>query len=304
MNATPARSLPVVLVWVGVLGALSCAIQDGQRADTSPPTADGGTTGGALPAGDDGGVDSRAYFWDLEPDTGWMSDYPVFDCPWPQEGDVVREIVSWHAATDFFKSDPDYTWIGHLFDMHGFDFGDGDCSKYDNGEWQDAIQVDLQEGFHLWLRYWGYSFVPGTSEGPYIDTARNPFLGVSVYHSDGDHYSWMVGPGGPTGSTGPYQGVDPYITYCVVRVRPKRIAGAVRIEVPYYRQQDDDGFPADLMDGLYFWWDIKQNEHVHSNATDSNGDPLPCLNDLYEGTTPEEVWPDMPGGVNWLRGAP
>ncbi|RME20981.1 MAG: hypothetical protein D6798_19185 [Deltaproteobacteria bacterium] len=304
MSGAPARSLPVVLVWGGVLGAVSCATQVGQRGDTSTAASDGGAVGGALPAGDGGGAESRPYFWDLEPDTGWMSDYPVVDCPWPQEGDVVREIVSWHATTLFYKAGPDYQpSIGHWFDMDGFDFGDGDCSQYDNGEWQDAIQVDLQEGFHVWVNFWDYNFVPGTSEGVYLDEASLPFLSLAVYHSDGEHYSWLGRPGDPNVTAGPYQGVDPYVTYCVVRLRPKRIAGAVRIQVPDDRYEDD-GFPPDPMDGLYFWWDIKQNAHYHSNLTDSNGDPLPCLIDLYDGTTPEEIWPDMPGGANWLMGGP
>ncbi len=258
----------MILLWT-VLGCLP------GRDNAPSTTATQRTTAAASPPA------AEASFWDLSHDTGWMEDYPVVDCPWPDEDDLVIQVVTYDAVMDFLDD-------GLIFDMHGYSFGDGDCSQ--RSELTDAF-YDGTVGLMFDITYMDVDFTPDSAPG--LIAEPNTFTGLGYALS-----AWMLYSNGSLTSGYPstvlpvynYDGEDPYSDFCLVRVRPHRIAGMYRVEAPPYHLQEHD-WPEELWNGVYVWWDIRWGEHINQ------GSGLSCMHVFYEGDAdPNDVWPEMPLG--------
>lgn len=256
-----------------MIGALLLAACGG-----SSPAVPGGADEAPLPTDED----RSGGFWDLSPDTGWMADYPVVDCPWPDEDDLVVELKTYALVSDFYGD-------GHILYIDGWSIGSGDCAE------EHEIRADLtsgaRDGFHFNVWHELSAFAPGMYEGPlYLPgvSSNSPF--ALDYWKDGELY-WLY----MSNSAYPwYEGGLSYQSHCIVRMRPHRIAGMWRFEAPpadRIQPSDIADWPEELLGGVYVYWDIWRGKDVNSVYD------IPCMHVFYEhGAIPEEVWPEMPPG--------
>lgn len=61
----------------------------------------------------------------------------------------------------------------------------------------------------------------------------------------------------------------------------------------------DYGWPEDMLDGVYLWWDWRWGD----DGTGAEGES-PCLYVFYDNVEPLEAWPDMPDGWSHEDTAP
>jgi hypothetical protein len=215
-----------------------------------------------------------------------MAEYPVVDCPWPDEDDYVAELDVYGAAIDFYRSSSDpgnamryRLSIGSLAEAGGVCSDFLDMQK----EWGNGERDGLKVYAYLDDAFQG----PGTTEG--LQYFESP-LSASV------HIQYRVGEWWDYVTTSPpeyyFEGKLPYQDFCLVRVRPHRVAGMVKMEAPPPLAAEY-GWPEKYWNGLYLWWDWSWGE----GGPYAEHQVPSCLTVLYENLrSPQEAWPDMPLG--------
>lgn len=223
-------------------------------------------------------------FWDLEPDTGWMADYPVVDCPWPDEDDYVVELDVYGAVIDFYRFEGDpRALVRYLLYFYGFAETGGVCSEYQEiqDEWEDHKQDGIKIFFSMYQVFHG----PGTSEGLHYLGVRDSVGVDTVIDGQWDSHVQPY-------PTYDFSGRVPYRDFCLVRVRPHRVAGMLKFELPPVLAEEY-GWPEQFWNGLYLWWDWSWGE----GGPYAEHQYPSCLTVLYENlSSPQEAWPDMPEG--------
>ena len=221
-----------------------------------------------------------ATFWDLAPETDWMSSYPVYACPTPDEDDYVVDAPAWSMLVQAFAQTDG--GIGMLMSYTG-NTTLTYCRDLDNKF--EYVNAGRAEGGLVFAgRMWFDDFSPGSLEGMHTAPRHSWKLMPQLWWSD-DHVGRpLMVPQPPAG----YPDDNPYQDLCFVRVRPHRVAAVWRIQAPPEVFQAAR-WPEELWGGLYVWWDVRWGEQMAGNGET-------CFFDHFEGVRPDQVWPDMPEG--------
>lgn len=231
----------------------------------------------AVPAPDQ----AAAAFWDLAPETDWMSAYPVYPCPPPEDDDYVVHATAWSMLVQAFAQTDG--GVGMLMAYTGNTAGTY-CSYLDSDE--DLISSGKAEKEMIFAgRMWFDDFQPGTLEGLHTAPRHSWKLTPAIWWSDGQVGRPLVVPQPPPG----YRRDNPYHDLCFVRVRPYRVAAVWRVQAPP-EVFEAARWPEELWGGLYVWWDVRWGEQI------AFGSGQTCFFDDYVAVEPNQVWPDMPEG--------
>ncbi len=250
-----ARPLTAAGATLALVTACSSCRPEGRSESSYAPSSDSSTDNAEEPC----------------PDTAWLEELPIVDCPGPIEGATLIETNSFNASIFYYSGVIDPT--GFYLQLDGFSVVRPTQDLNTCGDYTTEIVDGELVGEYVYDLYFS------------IPLADEPIDYQGVYPYDEDAESWSDEPAlqlviGWYDASAGYQYVRTFMAsdagICLSRVRPGRLTGA-------FWWTPEERY-ADAYDPLYITFDL----------SDVSYDERICFGATYDsGLTEEEIWPEL-----------